>query len=87
MECWVIVMNQSKNMEKTKKTFFRKIGLETPNLNYPIAIHAWTIYGKKCEKFFCSKTFYILKVLYLMKSSDCKIVWYAVFFPIQSSIG
>ena len=33
------------------------------------------------------KALYILKVLYLMKSSDCKRVWYAVFFTIQFSIG
>ena len=35
-----------KNMGKNKKKNFRKIGLETPNLNYPIAIHTSNIYGK-----------------------------------------
>ena len=35
---------------KNKKKILRKIGLETSNLNYPIAIHTWTIYGKKMLK-------------------------------------
>ena len=72
---------------KKQEKISQKIFLETPNLNYSIAIHTWTIYGKKCEKCFCSKAFDIFKVLYLMKSSDCKRFWNAVFFPIQSSIG
>ena len=38
-------------MGKNKKKIFRKIDLETTNLNYPIAIHTRTIYGKIVKNF------------------------------------
>ena len=75
------VINQSKNMGKNKKKISEKLALETPEPQLQSDCNPYFEYlGKNNVKnFVCSKAFYILKVLYLMKSSDCKRVWYAVF--------